>query len=105
MTKGFENDLEDYLKKHLNTKCVIIDTYKKAAPITKNGNTLYEIESENLSKIHQLALNYRIAVIIIHHTRKPKQTGEEDTFDSISGSTGMQSIADTIWVLETQRKT
>ena len=104
MTKGFENDLEDYLKKHLNTKCVIIDTYKKAAPITKNGNTLYEIESENLSKIHQLALNYRIAVIIIHHTRKPKQTGEEDTFDSISGSTGMQSIADTIWVLETQRK-
>ena len=36
--------------------------------------------------------------------QQPKQTGEEDTFDSISGSTGMQSIADTIWVLETQRK-
>ena len=43
-----------------------------------------------------LAAEFRIAIVLVHHTRK---ADAEDPFDCLSGSTGLTGTADTTLVL------
>ena len=103
LTEGLEEQIEDWIKNTPNAQLVVIDTYYYALPQSsqKSFKERYEIDSKNLSGIHRIALDYNIAILIVHHTTKGKQ---DDSFNEISGSVGMQSIADTLWVISSDRK-
>ena len=103
LTEGLEDQIENWIKETPNAQLVVIDTYAKTLPTSnkKNFKERYEIDSQNLSGLQRIALDYNIAILIIHHTTKGKQ---DDTFNEISGSVGMQSIADTLWVISSDRK-
>ena len=103
LTEGLEEQIEDWIKNTPNAQLVVIDTYYYALPqrSQKSFKERYEIDSKNLSGIHRIALDYNIAILIVHHTTKGKQ---DDSFNEISGSVGMQSIADTLWVISSDRK-
>jgi hypothetical protein len=104
LTEGLEEEIENWIKETPDAKLVVIDTYYYALPksLKRSNKERYEIDSRNLSGIHRIALDYNIAIIIVHHTTKTKH---EDTFNEISGSVGIQAIADTLWVIEANRKT
>ena len=104
LTEGLEEQIEDWIKETPDARLVVIDTYVRALP-TKARKTFkerYEIDSQQLSELQRLALEYNITIIIIHHTTKGKQ---DDTFNEISGSVGVQAIADTLWVISSDRNT
>ena len=104
LTEGLEEQIEDWIKETPDARLVVIDTYVRALP-TKARKTFkerYEIDSQQLSELQRLSLEYNITIIIIHHTTKGKQ---DDTFNEISGSVGVQAIADTLWVISSDRKT
>jgi hypothetical protein len=103
LTEGLEEQIEDWIKNTPNAQLVVIDTYYHALPQSnkKSFKERYEIDSKNLSGIHRIALDYNIAILIVHHTTKGKH---DDSFNEISGSVGMQSIADTLWVITSDRK-
>ena len=103
LTEGLEEQIEDWIKNTPNAQLVVIDTYYYALPQSnkKSFKERYEIDSKNLSGIHRIALDYNIAILIVHHTTKGKH---DDSFNEISGSVGMQSIADTLWVINSDRK-
>ena len=104
LTEGLEEQIESWIKETPDARLVVIDTYVRALP-TKARKTFkerYEIDSQQLSELQRLALEYNITIIIIHHTTKGKQ---DDTFNEISGSVGVQAIADTLWVISSDRKT
>ena len=103
LTEGLEEQIEEWIKETPGAQLVVIDTYYHALPtsLKRSFKERYEIDSKNLSKIHRIALDYNIAIIIVHHTTKGKH---EDTFNEISGSVAMQSIADTLWVISSDRK-
>jgi len=103
LTEGLEEQIENWIKETDNAQLVVIDTYAKTLP-TSNKRSFkerYEIDSQNLSGLQRLALDYNIAILIIHHTTKGKL---DDTFNEISGSVGIQAIADTLWVISSDRK-
>jgi len=103
LLEGLEEQIEDWIKETPDARLVIIDTYiKVVSPKLKRGpKNAYEVDSQNLSGLQRIALDYNITIIIIHHTKKGK---EDDIYNEISGSTGIQGIADTLWVIESSRK-
>jgi hypothetical protein len=98
---GGLTDLEEWLNNNPDCILIIIDTLARFKNIPgKNSGTAYDSDTAALSPIQELAIKKNIAVIAITHTTKAKN---QDTFDKITGSTGIQAIADANWVIERDR--
>ena len=102
LTMGLEEEIEDWIKNTPDAKLVIIDPYVKVKK-TIGGYKLnaYENDNYNLQDIYTLANKYNIAIVFIHHTKKK---GEDDVFDEMNGSAGIQSNADSMIVISSNRK-
>ena len=102
LTMGLEEEIEDWIAATPDAKMVIIDPYVKVKK-TISGIKLnsYENDNFNLQNINTLANKYNIAVVFIHHTKKK---AEDDVFDEMNGSAGIQSNCDSMIVLSTNRK-
>jgi RecA-family ATPase len=59
-------------------------------------------EYELLNKFQRFALDYKISLIFLHHTRKMKAN---NVFDEISGTRGISGSADANFVLEKNKYT
>ena len=90
---GLENQIEDFYNNHSDLKVIIIDTLQKVRNETESG---YGKDYKEMSMLKALADKLRIAVVLIHHTRKCK---DSDPFNMISGSTGISGCADGSMVL------
>src|SRR5690606_6080610 len=72
---GLEEDLEEYLRAHPNTKLIILDTYGRVQPSSASaGKSDYNMAVELLSPLHELALGFGLAIVVVHHTRKQSAT-------------------------------
>lgn len=102
LTNGLEEEIEDWIKNTPDAKLVIIDPYVKVKK-TIGGYKLnaYENDNYNLQDIYTLANKYNIAIVFIHHTKKKS---EDDVFDEMNGSAGIQSNADSMIVISSNRK-
>ena len=102
LTMGLEEEIEDWIKNTPEAKMVIIDPYVKAKK-TLGGHKLnsYENDNYNLQDIYTIATKYNIAIVFFHHTKKKS---EDDVFDEMTGSQGIQSNADSMIVLSSNRK-
>lgn len=99
--EGFEERFAEYVKACENLGLVIIDTLEKVrgAGDTKN---LYKQDYKDAGLIKDLADKYKIAIIIIHHTRKGKD--DADPFMQISGSFGLLGAADSAMVIDKPKR-
>jgi len=99
--EGLEEEIEKHIRER-DLKLVIIDTYIRAKGKTSGGNQ-YEVDSKSLTALQTIAIKHRMAILLIHHTKKPfksKDGGDSgDEFEQISGTTGIQGIADTLLVM------
>ena len=102
LTMGLEEEIEDWIKATPDAKMVIIDPYIKVKK-TLGGYKLnaYENDNLNLQDIYTLANKYNIAIVFLHHTKKKS---EDDVFDEMNGSVGIQSNCDSMIVLSSDRK-
>lgn len=102
---GLEEQITDFLNDHPKTKLVIIDTLQKVRD-TKGGagkTGMYGNDYDDISSIKKIADEYNIAVLLVHHLRKLKDS--EDPFNEVSGSTGIIGAADTNYVFKRKRST
>lgn len=77
---------------------VIIDTLGSSIKFNKRiKHSAYMEEYEILNKFQRFALNNKISLLILHHTRKLKA---EYVFDEISGTRGITGAADANYVLQ-----
>ena len=96
---GLEEELEEFLQSHKDTKLIIIDTFQKVRNSKKNSNSgMYAEDYCDISSIKYIADEWKIAIIIVHHIRKIKDS--EDPFNEISGSTGITGAVDTAFILK-----
>ena len=96
---GLEEQITDFLSDHPKTKLVIIDTLQKVRD-TKGGagkTGMYGNDYDDISSIKRIADEYNIAVLLVHHLRKLKDS--DDPFNEVSGSTGIIGAADTNYVI------
>lgn len=94
--EGFEEQLVNFLAAHPNVKLVIIDTLQR---IRKAGQEQYNYASdyETVCALKKIADHFLVTVLVVHHTRK---AGSSDSFNMISGTTGLLGCADGALVLQ-----
>ena len=90
---GFEQ-LENWIDEH-QPSLVIIDTL--VCIRANSDKRSYDADYEALAPLQELAGEYGIAIVVIHHLRK---LSGEDPLDKVSGTTGLTGAADNILVLD-----
>ncbi|WKZ78777.1 MAG: AAA family ATPase [Candidatus Kapaibacterium sp.] len=92
------DQLEGYIKEFSDVRCVVIDTLRLLAPLKKQGNLAdgYDFEYAIGSRLQQMALRYKVAILAIHHTVK---SSYGDIFDTIGGSAWTKA-AESMMVVE-----
>ena len=98
---GLDEQLEYFMREHPDTKLIIIDTMQK---IREVGGEAYSYASdyEIIGKLKQFADKHSICVLTVHHTRK-QPAG--DTFEMISGTTGLLGCADGSLLMQKKKRT
>ena len=98
---GLDEQLEFFMNEHPDTRLVIIDTMQK---IREVGGEAYSYASdyEIIGKLKQFADKHSICVLTVHHTRK-QPAG--DTFEMISGTTGLLGCADGSLLMQKKKRT
>lgn len=98
---GLDEQLEFFINEHHDTKLIIIDTMQK---IREVGGEAYSYASdyEIIGRLKQFADTHCICVLIVHHTRK-QPAG--DTFEMISGTTGLLGCADGSLLMQKKKRT
>ena len=98
---GLDEQLEYFMREHPDTKLIIIDTMQK---IREVGGEAYSYASdyEIIGRLKQFADKHCICVLIVHHTRK-QPAG--DTFEMISGTTGLLGCADGSLLMQKKKRT
>lgn len=95
LADGLCDQLVSFLKEHGDTNLVIIDTLQKVRGNSGDGN-LYASDYQDIGLLKQIADEYQIAVVLIHHLRKREAS---DPHAMISGTTGLVGAADGSYVL------
>ncbi len=102
---GLEEQITDFLTENPNTRLIIIDTLQKVRD-TKGGAGkvgVYGNDYDDIASIKQLADQYSISILLVHHLRKMQDSS--DPFNEVSGSTGITGAADTNLILKRKRST
>jgi hypothetical protein len=101
LNEGGIDKLEAWLKAHTNARLVVIDTLKRVRPQERRGGRIYDGDYDAVGPLNDLAQKYGVCILIIHHTNK--LSGNEDWFDSISGSLGLSAAVDNLMLLNRTR--
>lgn len=89
-----ENRIEQFVTDHPDTVLIIIDTLQMIRkPAADNS---YANDYADLTILKKLADKYSIAILLIHHLRKEK---DSDPFNRISGTTGLSGAVDSSFTL------
>lgn len=98
LLKALEEWVLDQKAVNQNPQLIIIDTFQKIRGHTSSDNA-YANDYRDAGELKKFADKHEIAVIIVHHTRKQ---GDQDVFNTISGSTGLTGATDTMIVVKKQ---
>ncbi|MDD4760907.1 MAG: AAA family ATPase, partial [Bacteroidaceae bacterium] len=94
-----ETRIKNFIAEHSDTKLIIIDTLQTIRQA--NTESTYSNDYSDLTILKNLADEYKIAIVLIHHFRKQK---DGDVFNQITGSTGLQGAVDTIFTLAQNKR-
>jgi hypothetical protein len=93
---GLNEQLEQFINEQPQTKLIIIDTLQKIRN-QMNSKSNYADDYEFVGQIKKFADAHSLCVILVHHTRKLRDT---DPFAMISGTNGLMGCADGAFVLK-----
>ncbi len=101
LREGLEGQLKKFVREHLDTKLIIIDTLQK---IREVGGEKYSYASDYdiVTKLKVFADQYNICILLVHHTRKQNA---EDCFETISGTNGLLGAADGAFIMHKEKRT
>lgn len=89
---GFMELLDQFLHEQPKVKLVIIDTFKKISGKSEGKDNAYNEEYDRIGPLQKFAITHDIAMLLVHHTRKGKDTG--DFANNASGSLGINATMD-----------
>lgn len=99
---GLIDQLQEYVKEHPDTKLIIIDTFQKIRDGSKSNEGAYSSDYREAGLVKKFADENKIAVLLVHHTRKMKDPS--DPFANVSGTQGLTGACDTMLVLTKEKR-
>lgn len=97
---GGADRLDEWLGEHPACRLVVIDVLARVRGTTRDKDDKYEADYRSMVRLKQIADAHRVAIVVIHHTRK---AAAEDFLDTVSGTNGLAGAADSILVLARAR--
>ena len=101
MNEGLDRQLEEFLKEHTDARLIIIDTLQKVREVGGDRYS-YSSDYEIVTKLKSFSDKYGICLLVVHHTRKLES---EDSFEMISGTTGLLGCADGALLMQKEKRT
>lgn len=101
LNDGLDMQLELFLKEHKDARLIIIDTLQKVREVGGDRYS-YSSDYEIVTKLKAFSDRYGVCVLVVHHTRKLES---EDSFDMISGTTGLLGAADGAFIMHKKKRT
>ena len=95
------NSWKSFVREHSDTKLIIVDTLQKVREMVSD-NYSYSSDYEVIGKLKQFADRHGVCILIVHHTRK-QPAG--DSFEKISGTTGLSGCADGALMMQKEKRT
>lgn len=102
MEDGFIEVLEDQFKQHPDIGFVVIDVFQKIRRKQARNQSIYDFDYEDISALKKIADDHSAGILLIHHTRKMKDT--QDDFNNMSGSSGLLGAADVCWMIRRESR-
>lgn len=99
---GGTDQLDDWLDRHPDCRLVVVDVLARVRGTTSHREDKYEADYRCLISLKAVADKHRVALVVVHHTRKERT---DDFLDSVSGTQGLAGAADSILVLDRGRGT
>lgn len=96
LSEGGADMIKQWIEQTERPRLIIVDTFAKIKAPKGREQSAYDHDYETISELQALALKLRIAIVLIHHTRKQIA---DDPFDTVSGTLGLTGAADTITIL------
>lgn len=100
---GLEDEIRAFIEAHPGTALIIIDVLARVRPATSRKENPYYQDYSVMGGLKGIADRYKVAILIIHHTRKMTDSG--DYVNSISGTNGISGSCDTIFTIERENRT
>ena len=98
---GLDEQLKNFVQEHPDTNLIIIDTMQKIRGVGGEAYS-YASDYEIIGRIKQFADQHGICVLTVHHTRKQQA---DDSFETISGNTGLLGCADGSLLMQKKKRT
>lgn len=99
--QGLEKQIEYFLRRFPQAQMIVIDTLQKIRE-TAGDRYSYASDYEIIGQLKTFADYHNICILIVHHTRKQPS---EDSFEMISGTTGLLECADGAFLLHKEKRT
>ena len=103
LDNGLLDTLEDHLKKHPDTRLIIIDTLQKIRGQALPRDASYAQDYREMETVKAFMDKRGISTIFVHHNRKMKD--DDDPFNMISGTNGLSGAADGHFLLQKEKRT
>ena len=100
LTNGGIDQLIRYLTENKDTRMVIIDTWGKIRSHSEIDNGLYNNDYEAVTGIKNVADEFGVSIVAVHHQRK---ASDNDPLVTVLGSQGLTGAADAVAILTRQR--
>ena len=86
LTEGGLDFVKNWIKSAKRPRLVIIDTLAVVRPPNRKEQGTYDADYAAVKELRDMALEYGIAIVLVHHLRKAEA---DDPFDTVSGTLGL----------------
>lgn len=100
LNEGFFDALDAWRLSVVDPRFVVIDVLQRIKPSGNVARNAYENDYSAWTPLQEWALEHRVAVLGLHHTRKAKA---DDPLEALSGSNGLPACADAVLVLDSDQ--
>jgi hypothetical protein len=101
LAMGGLDELRKWVKSVPNPRLIVIDVLAMVRNPPKQKQSLYEYDYEACVELRKLAIEFNIAILVVHHQRKMES---DDPYDTASGTFGLTGAADNMIFLMLDRR-
>jgi hypothetical protein len=89
--------IRDWTLAHPEARLIVIDTLAMVRSPKKQDESTYDADYAAVLELRQLATEFGIAIVVVHHLRK---ADSDDAFDTVSGTLGLTGAPDSVLILK-----
>jgi hypothetical protein len=98
LNEGGIDWIREWIRRSPKARLIVIDILERVRQLAndKDKRTQYGAEYEALIRLHELATEAMISILVLHHQRK---LGADDLIDTLSGTLGLGGAVDSVLIL------